>query len=1162
MRKTTNNTLTMLRKRSFTLVCVFSVVCLLAACDASSPRLVKPSITHSVHESVKLQLPRGKTRVIDFSVNEGTNMSVDISSNGEWIVFDLLGHIYRMPSEGGDAECLTQNSGPALNYSPRFSPDGQKIAFISDRGGQENLWIMTSDGKLIRNVHPDAVARYQQPAWSADGNTLYVRRSPQIGYVSNSELWAYPARGGEGKVIRKNRNSGQPLPLIPRDVEFHAPSPSPDGKTLYYSAAYPVKNKLGPSTIYIQSLNLETGNISFFQSLFGMNSVHEDESNWRAEATSLEHAAVSEMRAPASDNNFQAEVSPNGKFMAYVRPLEGSTLSYRGHTFGPRNALFVRDLETGAERQIVAKMPLGAVRTYSAAQFGQPIYPRYAWSGDSKFIFFNEGGKIRRVDIDSLEINVIEFRARVRRELSEQVRSRTDIDDESQLIRFMRWPASSPDNSKLVFEAAGDLWIVNLPDGEPKRLTGALDGGMQFTPSWSPDGKWIAFTTWDRANGGHVWKISALGGTPMQLTQESGKYIHPVWLAGGETIAVSRRASSDLPFSYFGSKGTQREKWRVFTLPSLGGQLTDIGRIAGERRPQFDSAGNLIAELSPGVLAKFKNEANSRSSETTIRLKAAANTEYGNGALTPFAKPILSPDGHRVAYTLENKIYITFIGDRINQKGAIEIPVDGTQLDSRCIADKISEQCLTSLKGGKYPRWKDATTLEFMSGATYVVYDALTGQARYTPIHLNVRRPDNKGKIAIVNAKLITLKGSDVVASGSVIVEGRRITCLGDCDTSDAKKIVNAKGKTIIPGLVNTHDHHSLMSAEVMDVKHAAYATALAYGVTTTANLGELACSSCAMTQLIQSGKMLGPRLYFIGRSLRAFDEEVQAIQTLNQARALVDRRLNWGATYIKDYQAGSRKKRQLIAKAAQERELTLTYGHDGLNQFVGSAIDGLPGWEHRILIAPIYQDISEFMGRAGMSHSFTAISSGHPKGLKHYYRPRQNLLQSEKYRRFMPLADIQRNIADSTLTNQGRIPEKSEFSFPLIAEGAADIVRAGGWVTIGDHGDQAGIGDHWEMWGLAEAMTPLEALRAASLSGARWLGIDHETGSLEVGKLADLVILNSDPLENIHNTADIAYVMKDGVLYEGSTLAELWPVSRPSAAIDYSSTASPSAEP
>jgi imidazolonepropionase-like amidohydrolase len=160
--------------------------------------------------------------------------------------------------------------------------------------------------------------------------------------------------------------------------------------------------------------------------------------------------------------------------------------------------------------------------------------------------------------------------------------------------------------------------------------------------------------------------------------------------------------------------------------------------------------------------------------------------------------------------------------------------------------------------------------------------------------------------------------------------------------------------------------------------------------------------------------------------------------------------------------------------------------------------------------------------------------------GSEEYFRPRQHLNADAKYRRFMSSAELQARL------HGAKMLPKAFFVFPMLAEGVADIVHAGGKAVLGEHGQQYGIGTHWEMWSYAEALTPMEALTVGTIYGAYFAGLDKETGSIIKGKLADLVILNADPLKDIHNSADIAYVMKAGLLYDADTLTEIWPERRP----------------
>jgi imidazolonepropionase-like amidohydrolase len=164
---------------------------------------------------------------------------------------------------------------------------------------------------------------------------------------------------------------------------------------------------------------------------------------------------------------------------------------------------------------------------------------------------------------------------------------------------------------------------------------------------------------------------------------------------------------------------------------------------------------------------------------------------------------------------------------------------------------------------------------------------------------------------------------------------------------------------------------------------------------------------------------------------------------------------------------------------------------------------------------------------------------AGHVNGSMQYFRPRQSLLDDAKYNRFIPRAVLELQ------HSRVRPVPLTETSFPLIAEGLRDIVRAGGHGAIGEHGEQIGIGSHWEIWGYASALTPLEALKVATWDGAYFVGLHHEIGSITAGKLADLVVLNADPLADIRNTADIRYVMRHGILYDDETLDEVWPTTR-----------------
>jgi imidazolonepropionase-like amidohydrolase len=141
------------------------------------------------------------------------------------------------------------------------------------------------------------------------------------------------------------------------------------------------------------------------------------------------------------------------------------------------------------------------------------------------------------------------------------------------------------------------------------------------------------------------------------------------------------------------------------------------------------------------------------------------------------------------------------------------------------------------------------------------------------------------------------------------------------------------------------------------------------------------------------------------------------------------------------------------------------------------------------------------------------------------------------KVRRFYP-----HDFVDS-VTRKGRWYRQDEYRYPQIAASAGRIIDAGGRVCVGSHGNFLGLGFHWAMWALRSGgISNFEILRSATLRGAEAIGYAQDLGSIEPGKLADLVVLRKDPLADIRNALTIRYVMKNGELFEGDTLDQIWP--------------------
>ena len=285
---------------------------------------------------------------------------------------------------------------------------------------------------------------------------------------------------------------------------------------------------------------------------------------------------------------------------------------------------------------------------------------------------------------------------------------------------------------------------------------------------------------------------------------------------------------------------------------------------------------------------------------------------------------------------------------------------------------------------------------------------------------------------------------------------------------------------------------------------------------------------------------MVGPRVFSTGENLSAGDRaRSNELASYEDALHEVNRLVDWGAVAIKQYGQPHRAQRQWISDIARSLNVMVTGEGSDLAYNVGTTLDGQTGWEHPLSYAPLYGDAAELFGRTGATYSPTLVVGGASAWSEEYFWQVADQWRDEKQRRWLPWRHL------IPPTRRRMLRPESDYTFPFIAMGMADVIDRGGYGALGSHGQHHGIGSHWEMWMIGTAMTPLETLEVATMHGARFLGMDRDLGSIEVGKLADLVVLNANPLDDIGNTTDMRYVMKAGTLYDAETLDEVWPTPR-----------------
>ena len=1067
------------------------VLCLLAFFGAADLHGQQP-------EAWDVTLPRGETRTIDFETDEGTWTSLDVSPDGQWITFDLLAHIYRVPIAGGTAELLTRDAGVSTNYHPKFSPDGTRIAFVSDRGGQNNLWVMDADGSNPRAVFEDQNVRVVEPTWTADGQYIVVRRQPitRPGQApGGGGLWMYHVDGGTG--VQLTSVSGASWP-----------STGTDGRYMYFTRSEGGGVTSGHADAIkgyrqLARFEFETGHV-----------------------VPITAGTASQQVRSSSGGAYAGEVSPDGRYLAFGRRIPDGTISWEGHVYGPRTALWLRDLETGGERVVMDPIETDMVEGMKTLR---PL-PGYDWTPDGGSIVINQGGKIRRLDVASGAVSTIPFTARVTREISEMSRASFRIEDDAFDVKFTRWHSASPDGRWVTFQAVGKIWIMSAGGGAPRRLTPEDFEPMEYSPAWSPDSRTVAFTTWEEPAEGHVWTVAASGGAPVRLTSEPAEYIHPVW-EGSRSLIVAR-----------GSGATQRGRtwvwnpWHDLVRVSADGGAAQFVVKEGESEAGTSSSssrGQIVRASMAGNRIYFPERMARESGPAVTALVSVAPDGSDKRAHATFAyadEVVVSPDGTRVAFQEGDNVFVA----PLPVAGAGSDPVHITKPSGALPVTELSTQ------GGLYPTWRDSSTLTFGNAQQFFSHDVDSGVTDTVTIALSHPKDTPTGTVALTNARIITIESDGVIDRGVIVIDGARISCvgaLGACDTGSADTVIDLSGSTIIPGLVDMHAHHYREHRGIIPEHSFEQAVYLAYGVTTNLDNSMWSQNVFPTAELIEAGKVIGPRTYSTGDPLYRGDGARQnELRSQEIADNNVERLSSWGATAVKQYLQPRRDQRQWVAQAARERGLMVTSEGSDLAYNMSMIMDGQTAWEHPMSYIVTYSDVARFFGRAGAVYSPTWVVGGGGAWNEEYFFAESDVWKQEKQRRFMPwrqyMPQMQRRM----------LRPKEHYGFPMISQTLANIIAEGGYGAIGSHGQAHGIASHWEIWMAEAALGPMGALEVATRHGAYFLGAEEDVGTLRAGKLADLLVLNSNPLDDIRNTEDIRFVMKGGRMWDGDTLDEIWP--------------------
>ena len=1010
-----------------------------------------------------------------FTTTQGTWMNLDVSPDGKTIVFDMLGDIYTMPIQGGNAKAI--RTGIAFEVQPRFSPDGKYISFTSDAGGGDNIWIMNTHGKEAKQITKESFRLLNNAVWTPDSKYLIARKHfTSSRSLGAGELWQYHITGGSGIQVVKKKNDQQ---------DINEPWVSSDAKHLYYSedmysGGFFQYNKDPNKQIYaIKRYNLVSG----------------------------ERQTITGGPGGAA----RPTVSPDGAMLAFVRRV------------GEKTVLYIHDLETGQEYPIYDGLNKDQQEAW--AIFG--VYPNFDWLPNNKELIIWSGGSFQRINTETLAVAPINFQADVSIDLAQTVKTNTPIERDQFTPKVIRNARTSPDGKTLVFSALGHLYKKTLPKGTPERLTASTD--FEFEPSFSPSGNEIIYVTWNDLEKGTISYLDINEGEPVKLTTEKAIYRTPSYSKDAKQIVYRKQAgNTDQGITFTKNPG-------IYVMDQDGQNPTKITNY-GEN-PMFNNDGSRIYLQTGGTYF-----GNLTKKLISVNLQGHDEREH---VISKYANHIVpSPDNKWVAFTNLHKAYIA------------PMPQIGKPLTLDGKSNNVPVQQIAKDAGVNLHWSSNSNTIMWTLGDEYysnTLQDkfSFVPSGKQTPtnmpdsglkVGLNALVDKPSGRIAFRDARIITMNGNQVIENGVIVVNGDHIEAIGsaaEVTIPDDCKIIVATGKTIMPGLVDSHAHIGGFRAGLPVQNNWQFAANLAYGVTTAHDPSANTETVFTLSELQKAGELVGPRLYSTGFILYGADGDFKAvINNLEDARSSIARTKAFGAKSVKSYNQPRREQRQQVLQAAREQNINVVpEGGSTFFHNLTMVIDGHTGVEHNIPVAPVYKDVLEIWGASGTGYTPTLIVNYGGLNGELYYYQRDNVWEDEKLLKFTP-----RSVIDSRSKHRTMAPIKEyENGHILVAKTAKDLVAAGVKLNMGAHGQLQGLGAHWETWMLASGgLSNHEALKAATINGANYIGAGQDIGSLEVGKLADLIVLDKNPLEFIENTKTIEHVMINGRLYDTNTLNEV----------------------